>query len=254
MRSKSLIRITACVAACLAGTAFAGLPWADASSQALTGKAGHAGVLCLRFDVDDQPGCLGLGPRGQHGSRGLRGATGLRGVTGPVGLVGPLGAVGALGPIGPQGARGMQGIQGIQGPTGAFGPDASNPTGHTVIVLGNKIGPIPFPSGPATGTELTPSVARCPVSGPDREAYDGGARIITSDPNNPGQPTGDVVGLESSFPGLYAGQTQVDPLPLGSRPGGVSNQAANAYEAQAVVSEVHSGDNVTVQSYVVCGP
>jgi hypothetical protein len=114
-------------------------------------------------------------------------------------------------------------------------------------VLGSKIGPIPFPSGPATGTELTPSVARCPVSGPDRVAYDGGASVLTSNP-------GDVVGLESSFPGLYAGPTEVDPLPLGSAPGAVSSQAANAYEVQAVITHMNSGDNVTVQSYVVCGP
>jgi hypothetical protein len=254
MSSKNLIRIAACLGACLAGTAFAGLPWADASSQAGAAKAGHPRALCLRFDVDDQPGCLGLGPRGQRGLRGAWGTTGLQGGGGPVGLVGPVGAVGLLGPVGQPGAQGIPGIQGIQGPTGAFGRDASNPTGHTVVVLGNKIGPIPFPSGPATGTELTPSVARCPVSGPAREAYDGGAKITTSNPNNPGQPTGDVVGLESSFPGLYVGQTQVDPLPLGSHPGGVSNQAANAYEAQAVITEMHSGDNVTVQAYVVCGP
>ena len=33
-----------------------------------------------------------------------------------------------------------------------------------------------------------------------------------------------------------------------------SIQAANAYEAQAVISEMQSGDNVTVQAYVICGP
>jgi Collagen triple helix repeat (20 copies) len=255
MRSKqSLTRITALVAACLAATAFAGLPWADASSHPVAATASQRGTLCVRFDADDQPGCLGLGPRGQHGLRGARGATGLRGATGPIGRLGAVGAVGPTGATGPRGAQGIQGIQGVQGPPGAFAAGGSSPGGNTVVQLGSKIGPIPFPNGPATGTELTPSVAHCPVSGPDREAYDGGVTITTSNPNNPGQPTGDVVGLESSYPGLYAGQTQVDPLPLGSHPGGVSSQAANAYEAQAVISEMHSGDNVTVQAYVVCGP
>jgi hypothetical protein len=143
-----------------------------------------------------------------------------------------------------QGVQGVQGVNGVQGPPGAF---VANPSGHTIIVLGSKIGPIAFPSGPGTGTELTPSVARCPTAGPDQEAYDGGSIINTTSAN-------DVVGLESSFPGLYAGQTEVDPLPLGATPGAVSLQPANAYEVQAVVTQMQSGDNVTVQSYVVCGP
>jgi hypothetical protein len=122
-----------------------------------------------------------------------------------------------------------------------------------VLVLGAKIGPITIQNGPATGTELTPSVARCPTSGPDQEAYDGGVTVITKNPSAPG-PTGDVVGLESSFPGLYAGPTEVDPLPLGAAPGAVSSMSGNAYEAQAVVTNMHSLDQVTVQAYVVCGP
>lgn len=251
MSSNRLIRIAALVGACLCATAFAGLPWADASSHA-PAAAKQPRKVCLQYDADDQPPqCLGRGPRGRRGPQGLRGPTGPRGATGTLGLTGPVGAVGAQGPTGLQG---IQGVQGIQGPPGAFAAGGSNPGGHTVVVLGTKIGPSPFPSGPATGTELTPSVARCPVSGPDREAYDGGATITTSNPSNPGQPTGDVVGLESSFPGLYAGLSQVDPLPLGSHPGAVSTEAANAYEVQAVITHMNSGDNVTVQSYVVCGP
>jgi hypothetical protein len=122
------------------------------------------------------------------------------------------------------------------------------------MVLGSKIGPITVQNGPATGTELTPSVARCPTSGPDQEAYDGGVNIITTNPSAPGAPTHDVVGIESSFPGLYAGPTEVDPLPLNAPPGTASTMAGNAYEAQAVLTNVHSLDQVTVQAYVDCGP
>lgn len=265
MGSKRLIRIAALVAACVAGTAFAGISWA-ASASSPAPKAKHRpGVECIRYDTDDTPKCIGSGPRGKPGQTGRTGKAGRNGARGHGGLTGPVGAVGAPGPIGAQGptgaqgaqgaqgARGIQGIQGIKGPPGAFDPDGSDSGGHTVVVLGSKIGPIPFPNGPATGTELTPSVARCPISGADREAYDGGAIITTKDQNQ-NLTTDDVVGLESSFPGVYAGQSEVDPLPLGAHPGAVSAQAANAYEAQAVISDVKSNHNVTVQAYVVCGP
>ena len=257
MRIRWLTALAAPVAAALVGVLVIGLPWADASSRALPAslkrhavksQAGMARV-CVRYDSDDTPACVPNqpGPQGPLGPRGRRG---------------PLGAVGAVGVTGPVGVQGVQGVQGVvgvtgrkgpAGPVGAFQAGGVDPGGNTVLVLGSKIGPIPFPSGPGTGTELTPSVARCPTSGPDQEAYDGGATVITANPNTPG-PTGDVVGLENSFPGVYAGATEVDPLPNGAPPGGVSNQSANAYEAQAVVTNVHSNDNVTVQAYVVCGP
>ena len=133
-------------------------------------------------------------------------------------------------------------------------PGGFDPNGEIETVIGMQI-QVSFPSGSATGTELPPSVARCPNSGIDRQAFDGGAIITTSNPNNPNQPINDdVVGLESSFPGLYVSQTEVDPLPIGAKPGARSIQAANAYEALAVVSQMTSGDNVTVQAYVLCGP
>jgi hypothetical protein len=261
MSSHRLIRIAALVAACFAGTAFAGLSWADTRAPAKPAKAPARGVYCFRYDTDDTPQCLGSGPRGPHGPRGATGRRGARGPTGPVGLRGAVGVVGArgpTGPTGPQGVQGIQGVQGVAGPPGVFAPGGFDPLpagspGGTVVVLGTPIGPVQFPNGPATGTELTPSVARCPNSGVDREAYDGGA-IITTKTSLGAASTGDAVGLESSFPGLYVSQTEVDPLPIGAQPGAASIQAANAYEAQAVVSDMQSGDNVTVQSYVVCGP
>jgi hypothetical protein len=248
---RHLIRIVALVGACLAGTAFAGLSLARTSSHASAKhvkQAQHAGQLCVRYDTDDpQAQCLRRGPVGRRGPRGAQGPIGVTGARGPVGLVGPVGAVGPQGPIGAQGA---QGSQGIQGPNGAHVGG-----GNTQLVLGSKIGPIPFTANaPGIGTELTPSVARCPTAGANREAFDGGAIISTANPNQPGLPTGDVVGLEGSYPGLYAGPTEVDPLPLGGTPGAVSPEAANAYQAQAVITQMHSGDNVTVQAYVICGP
>jgi hypothetical protein len=255
----------------LTAVAFTGLPWADASGGAPPGSAGAtagrgSGKVCLRYDADDQAICV---PRGPRGARGLVGRTGRLGQVGPVGIVGIQG---------PQGAQGAQGIQGVRGdtgdigatgatgptglfgaaqtaseptgqtgPTGSTGPGGAYPLGHTVVRLGTKVGPSSFLQGPATGTELQPSVARCDTSGANKEAFDGGAIITTSSPNS-------VVTLESSFPGLYVSQFQVDPLPLGATPGGESSTPANAYEAQAVVTRMQSTDNVTVQSYVVCGP
>jgi hypothetical protein len=264
MTSQHLIRLATVAGACLATAGFAGLSVAAAGrpesrSAATAGQpAGHLrgttqhstqarrGVICIRYDADDTPQCLGHGPRGL---RGPRGRTGRRGARGAVGLTGVVGPAGTIGPTGLTGATGIQGFQGIMGQTGAFAPGGRDPGGNLEEVLGSKIGPITFTNSvPGTGTELTPSVARCPIAGVDTEAYDGGAMITTS---NPGV---DVVGLESSFPGLYAGASEVDPLPLGATPGSVSTEAANAYEAQAVISSVRSNDQVTVQSYVVCGP
>jgi len=258
MSFHRLIRIAVMAAACLAGTAFVGLSWADSHVPSRPAATSRQGVLCgIRYDTDDKPQCLPSGPRGATGPRGETGRRGPQGHGGPLGLRGLVGVVGPMGPTGPQGARGIQGVQGVQGitgPPGVFAPGGFvGPTGHTIVVLGTPIGPIQFPNGPATGTELTPSVARCPNSGADRQAFDGGATITTRTSGGQAS-TGDVVGLESSFPGLYVSQTEVDPLPIGAAPGAASIQAANAYEALAVISNMQSGDNVTVQSYVVCGP
>jgi hypothetical protein len=158
------------------------------------------------------------------------------------------------GPTGPTGQQGPQGGPGITGKDGTFSPQGSDAGGNTIEVVGSTVGPLPFPTGPATGTELPAATARCPVSGPDRQAYDGGGIITTTDGN--GQPsTNDVVGIENSFPGVYVNQTEVDPLPLGPHTSStVSVQPANAYEIQAVISQISSNDLVTVQAYVICGP
>jgi hypothetical protein len=263
MSSKRyLIRVAGIVGACLAAAAFAGLPWADASShpgRAAKARCSGKDHRSVEFDGDDTPACVKLrvGKQGRRGRTGHRGHIGRTGRTGPVGIGGPVGPTGLTGPTGPTGAIGAIGAIGAvwaTGPSGAFvqasgsTPAGSDPGGHTVVVLGTTVGPLPFPQGPGTGTELTPSVARCPTSGPDQEAFDGGVTITPSDTTN------DVVGIESAFPGLYVNQTEVDPLPLGSSPGGVSLEPANAYEAVAVIGNVTSRSTVTIQTYVVCGP
>lgn len=256
MRLKFTIRTAGIAVLCLAAAAFAGLPWADASSHAATApKAApaSAGKLCgVRSDGDDSPGCLGHGPRGKRGPQGSVGPLGAPGTIGPVGNVGPAGPVG---PKGPTGDRGIIGKQGPKGLPGDFAPGAPFAGGHTVVVLGTKIGPVTITSNaPAKGMELGPSVAECPATPQHGQAFDGGAIITTVNPNLPvGSPTGDVVGLESSFPGRDNGTSEVDPIaPV--TPGTVLPQPANAYSATAVVTRMNSGDNVTVQAYVVCGP
>lgn len=255
MFHSKLNRIAGVVGALVALAAFAGLAWATTTTSAGSAKHSAHGqhLLCVRLDSDDTPQCLRQGPRGYRGRRGYRGHRGARGpvgFTGITGLTGPVGAQGDTGAQGAQGIQGIQGVQGIQGPPGAFATGGSDAGGNMIEVLGSKIGPITENNGnPGPGTVIQPaSVARCPTSGPDQEAYDGGAIITVSNTSY------DVVGLQSSYPGLYVGPTEVDPLPAGAPPGGVSQESANAYEAQAVVTQMANGDTVTFQSYVVCGP
>jgi hypothetical protein len=238
MRTTHLVRLAAIGAGLLAGAVLIGGPQGAVAGQPA------AKLQCIRFDADD-PAVCGILRRGHPGPRGERGPRGQRGNKGRIGAIGVLGPIGPIGLTGPQGPPGETGSVGVQGPPGAF--EGGGPTAHTVLVTGSKIGPIFSSSGPMTGTELTPSVARCPIAGPATEAYDGGVTIVTTG-------AADVVSLQSSFPGIYVNQTEVDPLPVGAEPGAVSTQAANAYEAQAVITQLNTGDQVTVQAYVICGP
>jgi hypothetical protein len=268
LSKKHLIRIALSASACLAAVAFTGLPWADASSHspgdtALAAASHHK--VCpgknrveIRYDLDDTPACVTrlVGKQGFRGHTGHRGKTGKTGKTGPVG---PQGAVGPTGPIGPTGAIGATGATGGTGPTGPTGASGAFVTGstgvsggpdagdNTVVVLGSKV-QLTIQSGPMTGLEMSPSVAKCPSSGPDQQAFDGGAYITVSDT------THDVVWVQKAFPGNYAGSSEVDPLPINGAPGSLSLQPANAYEVVAVIQTVTSGSQVTVQSYVECGP
>ncbi|HET8980298.1 MAG TPA: hypothetical protein VFN55_14375, partial [Solirubrobacteraceae bacterium] len=81
------------------------------------------------------------------------------------------------------------------------------------------------------------------------EAYGGGGFINRTGTNS----TSDVVTLMSSYPGLYQSSSHVTPIPSGNG-GQQSTQPANAYEADAVITNYNAGDTITVQSYVVCGP
>jgi hypothetical protein len=192
-------------------------------------------VNCIRFDTDDPLVCgvLRKGPAGKRGPKGPRGRRGYRGFKGPLGPVGPRG---------PQGIQGGQGIQGIQGLQGDPGP--------TIQAAGNVISNTNGLGANETGLELPPSVALCPPSNP--EAYGGGAQIIKSGAHS----TGDVVTLENSFQGHANGASEVDPMPGSGVPfaGQDSASFADAYEAQAVITELGQGDQVTVQAFATCGP
>ncbi len=180
------------------------------------------------------------GPKGRRGPQGNTGPQGDMGATGPLGATGPQGPkgdTGATGAMGPQGPKGDPGATGATGPQGAPGP--------TTVVAGSKIGPFTSTNGTYFGTELTPSVAKCPAA---TEAYGGGAMITKAGPNT----TGDVVSIEDSFPGNYISSTEVDPSV--TTPGQSSTQPADAYEAILIISKLSNGDNVTLQAYAVCGP
>jgi Collagen triple helix repeat (20 copies) len=266
MKFKRLIRVLAFGAACAAVGALSGLPWADANSTptpvhaAAASDTGTPLIQCLRFDADD-PSVCGILRQGPRGPRGKVGKTGPQGLTGPQGATGPQGIQGPTGPVGATGPQGIQGNQGIQGVQGAGGP--------TVVVAGTpevETGAQALAAAPITGGEgatVSPSVAKCPAppttaSQPDYpEAYGGGVTIQKTGT----EATGDVVTLEQHYLGSYDNGT-VDPVPaLGSAAGTVSPTtsppnppAINAYEGQAVVTELAVGDSVTVQAFVVCGP
>jgi hypothetical protein len=112
-----------------------------------------------------------------------------------------------------------------------------------VTVFGNKVGPIVASGVSLAGSESF-SVARC-TSGADPEVYGGGGLIVKGGQND----GGDIVMLEASYPGLYAGPgAEVTPINSGSP------TAANAFEAKSVVDTLNSGDNYTLQAYTICGP
>jgi hypothetical protein len=249
MKFKHLSRVTVLGVVCLIGMAAGGLSWAMAAGpQASVADASNTNIKCIKFDTDDQSLCgiMRRGPKGIRGPNGIRGKlgakgnTGATGNTGAQGLTGPKGDTGGTGVKGDTGAQGNQGIQGVQGAPG-----------HTVVVAGTQVSKTGGAGGEPQGELLPATVAQCPApSSGTPEAYGGGVTIQKSG----AQSTGDVVTIQQHFLGTFVSSTSVSPLPAGSTPGTVSTQAANAYEGQAVVTQLNAGDSVVAQAYVVCGP
>jgi hypothetical protein len=137
---------------------------------------------------------------------------------------------------------------------GATGPQGlAGAPGAAEMVLGTKI-TLTNNGGPLAGTEMTPSVARCPVGSSNfSDAYGGGVTIAKSGPVS----GGDVISIESAYPGTFVSQTEVDPPPFLANPPDnteSAQRAANAYQGTALITQLSSGDTATVQAYVVCGP
>jgi hypothetical protein len=247
MKFKFISRAALLGGACLVATAFAGLSWALAAGPLASSSSAQRKV-CVNNESEREAACLitRVGPRGGTGSRGARGrrgATGATGSAGPVGAIGPAGPQGTQGVVGPKGDVGPQGDQGLQGVQGA--------PGHTVVVAGSLITETAPGAGDPQGKLLTPTVAQCPAPASGTpEAYGGGVQIQKSGINS----GGDVVTIQQHFLGTFFNPTTVTPIPPGSTPGTVSTTAANAYEGQAVVTQLSAGDTATVQAFVVCGP
>ena len=237
MNIKHLIRVAGVGGLFLAATAFAGLPWADANPatpSARTADVGSTHLDCVHVEGDD-PAICGIMRQGPRGPRGRLGKTGPRGHIGKTGPIGLTGAKGLTGVVGPQGSQGPQGLQGVQGAPG-----------HTVVVAGTQVSVTAPAAGEPQGTQLTPSVAQCPsASSGTPEAYGGGVQIQKSGTES----SGDVVAIQQQVLGTYASPTSVT-LPSSSP----STTAANAYEGQAVVTQLTAGDTATVQAFVICGP
>jgi hypothetical protein len=241
-------------------------PRGPAGPKGAVGPAGAAGAV----------GAAGpAGPTGPTGATGATGPAGTTGPAGPTGIAGPAawspisaynsGTQYSAGPpasvvsfngetyvyIGSSPSTGTNptntsdwqqiAAQGNQGPQGLPGCATGGSTSCTVVIDGNKIGPIVASGVSLTGSE-TFSVAQCPPTDP--EADGGGGLIVKQGAHN----GGDVVILEASYPGTYAGSgAEVAPITT-------ANTAANAYEAKAVVSVLNNGDDYTLQAYAVCGP
>jgi hypothetical protein len=254
MSVKRMVYVAVVVASCLATVALTGLPWAEANPRAQIADNDAAGVggekvvaHCFKFDAGDPQICVELvkGVRGKTGKKGKTGRTGKTGAIGHIGLTGPIGPTGPIGITGVTGATGLTGATGATGATGIQGAP-----GATVVVDGTLVTVTAPPTGEPQGTELTPSVAQCTDIN-DPEAYGGGVVIQPSGTEQ----GGDVVAEQNHFLGTYVSSTQVNPIPApGSVAGTVSSTSANAYEAQAVVSQLSANDTVTVQAYVICGP
>jgi hypothetical protein len=121
-----------------------------------------------------------------------------------------------------------------------------------VVVIGS---PFNFTSsGQLFGQEAPPVAVRCPSSGLDQEAFDGGVTIRLTRFGGSPDPS-DVITLESSYPGLWQGSANAEilPLPVGAT-SGISTQPANAYEGKAVISQLATGDTAVITPYVICGP
>jgi len=251
MSRKRMSHVAVVVTACVGAAALIGLPWADASPRAgiadVEGAAGEKVVAhCFKFDAGDPKVCVEL-LKGVRGETGKTGKTGAKGRTGAIGHIGPIGPIGPTGPIGITGVTGATGLTGATGGTGATGIQGA--PGATVVVAGTLITVTAPPQGEPQGTEPTPSVAQCTDIN-DPEAYGGGVEIQKSGTES----GGDVVTELDHFVGTYVSSTEVAPIPIGTTAGTVSTTPANAYEAQAVVSQLAGGDTVTIQAFVVCGP
>ena len=226
MRKSRIIRFASLCAMCVAAIAVVSLPAASASSSnplvhAASTDTGKSLIKCLRFDIDDQLVC-GIMKRGPRGYRGYRGFTGKRGLKGTTGLQGPQGIQGPKGDTGPQGPRGIPG------------------DGNGTVEMQGNLQPFSYNAGPdPSGSQYT-STAVCDANSNFTHAYGGGANIITNDQNGK-----DVVILQNSFPGSYSGGS-VTPISGGA--------PANSWEATAVISRLASGDNGSIQAYVICGP
>lgn len=246
MSLKRVVSAGVAGAACVSLSAVVLAPAAGATlPKAMAAEAaGKPLVNCIRFDSDDPLVCgvLRQGPKGKTGARGPRGYRGVPGPTGPQGAVGPTGHTGATGARGPQGIQGIQGVQGL-----------SAAPGGTITVAGQIAQETSDQQDVVANSELS-SVADCPTSGQERQAYGGG--IVTHASGN--SSAGDQVFVSNSFPANQNGPNAVtqDPPQTNNQPpaAGTMGGPANAWEVDAFINTINASNTVTVQAYVICGP
>jgi hypothetical protein len=145
-------------------------------------------------------------------------------------LVDQKGQIGPHGPAGPHGATGPQGITGPAGPA------------DSEVVDGPQI-TLSYGTDPTGSTAISTASCNSSLNGANREAYGGGVQVTP----HPTSINADLISIASSYPGEgVTGTTEATPAAAG--------QAADAWTGVAQVNRLETGDTVTVQTYVVCGP
>jgi hypothetical protein len=220
-------------------------------------------------------------------ARGVAGQTGATGATGQTGTTGQTGATGAVGPQGPVGAQGPAGqsfiwkgawsstqtyglndvVEGSDGssyisqinnntnndPTQGNTADWQELAHHGAQVVQSVVVDAVAPTLRNTGAAgsnvygaTATGVAQCPANFPN--VLSGGGYINPSNSNGT-----DIVLLSNSFPGNYVSGSYATPINNGQALSAQGTPTGNAWEAQATVINLASGDTATLTAYALCG-
>jgi hypothetical protein len=219
-----------------------------------------------------------LAAHGPTGAQGIQGASGPQGLQGNQGPQGVPGATGAQGPAGQsftwkgtwssattyalddvvEGTDGSSYISQINNntnndPTQGNTSDWQELAHHGAQVVQSVVVDAVAPTLRNTGAAgsnvygaTATGVAQCPANFPN--VLSGGGYINPSNSNGT-----DIVLLSNSFPGNYVSGSYATPINNGQALPAQGTPTGNAWEAQATVINLASGDTATLTAYALCG-